>query len=54
MTYADFAISIMLDTLAVHKPEIVAVFKALAKLKKSVEELPNIEKWIATRPDTHH
>ena len=54
VTYADFAIAVMLDTLAQFKPELVSLFAALAKLKKSVEELPNIAKWIANRPDTTH
>lgn len=52
MTYADLAITVLLDTLTQHKPELLTLFTALAKLKKSVEELPNIEKWIANRPDT--
>ena len=44
----------MLDTLGRFKPEILAHFAALGKLKTSVEQLPNIAKWIANRPDTAH
>ena len=52
VTYADFALTVLLDTLAHHKPELLTVFTALSKLKKSVEDLPNIQKWIANRPAT--
>lgn len=51
-TYADFAIAVLLDPLSNHKPHLLSVFPALAKLKASVEELPNIKQWIAKRPDT--
>lgn len=54
VTYADLAIAVLLDALSKYKPEILVVFSSLTKLKKSVEELPNIEKWIANRPDTSH
>lgn len=54
MTYADLAIAVMLDTLSKFTPQIVGLFATLSKLKKSVEELPNIEKWIANRPVSVH
>lgn len=54
VTYADLAITILLDALSQYKPEILLAFTTLAQLKKNVEELPNIAKWIAKRPDTQH
>jgi hypothetical protein len=54
VTYADFAITVLLDALAAYKPEIPTAFKALSKLKQSVEQLPNIQKWMSSRPDTCH
>ncbi len=53
-TYADLAVAVLLDTLSKYKPEILAAFPALKKLKSRVESLPNIAKWIAKRPESTH
>ena len=52
VTYADLAIFVLLETLAMHEPSILGKFPTLSKLKTSVEQLPAIEKWIKSRPDT--
>lgn len=54
VTYADLAITVLLDALAKYKPELLAAFPALGQLKTSVETLPNITKWMARRPDSSH
>lgn len=54
VTCADMAIAVMLDVLSKSKPDLIQLFANLSKLKKSVEELPNIERWIANRPDSAH
>lgn len=54
MTYADLAIAVLHDGLCAYKQELLTPFTALAKLKKSVEELPNVASWISKRPDSSH
>lgn len=48
-TYADLAVYLTLTRL---QPEVVGRFTALSRLKKSVEKLPNIAKWVAEHPKT--
>ena len=54
MTYADLAIAVLHDGLCAYKQELLTPFTALAKLKKSVEELPNVASWISKRPASSH
>ena len=48
-TYADFAVYLTLTRL---EPDVLERFTALARLRNSVEKLPNIARWIAQHPQT--
>ncbi|KAL5481716.1 hypothetical protein EMCRGX_G021944 [Ephydatia muelleri] len=53
-TYGDLCVFNVLDFLStfLHIPTVLEKFPALSQLKKNVESLPNIAKWIQTRPQT--
>ena len=50
VTYADLAVAVLLEVLSQQKPELLAAFTNLGRIKRSVEDLPNIKAWIAKRP----
>ena len=52
VTYADVTIFVILGYVSDAIPSILDKYPALAKLKRSVESLPNIAKWLAERPQT--
>ena len=52
LTWPDLFIFNLLEGMGQHKPEIVANFPGLVKLKANVENEPNIAKWLAERPKT--
>ena len=52
VTYADFAVYVLLETLEADSPSLLDNFPSLNKLKNSVQKLPNIDKWIKNRPLT--
>lgn len=54
VTCADLAIAVLLEALSNYNPQFLSPFSNLVKLKTSVEELPNIKKWMAARPETVH
>ena len=53
-TYADFSIYCVLDYLIKGNPNFLDSYPGVAKLRKSVENLPNIAKWLEERPKTEH
>ena len=53
VTYADLALYNILDWVK-DIPNIFDKYPGIQKMRKSVEELPNVAKWIATRPKTEH
>ena len=52
VTYADLTIFMMQEYVKDAVPNALDNYPALAKLKRSVENLPNIAKWLAERPQT--
>ena len=52
VTYADFAVYVLLETLEADSPSLLDNFPSLNKLKNSVQKLPNIDKWLKKRPVT--
>lgn len=52
VTYADLSVAVLLEMLAKNHPAILDSLPTLAKLKISVEQLPAIDKWIKSRPET--
>ena len=52
LTWADFSTYIALDRVCVISKEALDEFPGLRKLRASVEELPNIAKWMKERPET--
>lgn len=52
LTYADFAVYLLYNYVVANVPGAQQQYPALAKLKKNVETLPRIAKWIKQRPDT--
>ena len=52
VTYADFAVYVLLETLEADSPSLLDNFPSLNKLKNSVQKLPNIDKWLKNRPVT--
>ena len=52
MTYADFAVYVLLEPAVSDTPTLLDRFPTLAKLKTSVEQLPNIAKWLKERPES--
>ena len=53
-TYVDFSIYCALDYLLKMVPNFFDQYPLIAKLKASVEALPNIAKWIKERPQTQY
>ena len=53
VTYADIALYNIFDWVK-DVPNLFDKYPGIQKLRKSVEELPNIAKWIATRQKTEH
>ena len=51
-TYADFNIFCVVDYALIQFPNILESYPGIAKLKSSVEALPNIAKWLKERPQT--
>ena len=51
-TYGDFGVYLVLDHITATTPTVLDKYPALSQLKKNVESLPNIAKWIQTRPQT--
>lgn len=55
LTYADFRVVQTCDFLAMFcGPNFLDAYPAIVKLKKTVEALPNITKWIQERPKTEY
>ena len=54
VTYADFAGYIALDVILQNDPNVLDRYPALKKLRTSVENLPNIAKWLQDRPKTDY
>ena len=52
VTYADFAVYVLLEALEADSPSLLDNFPSLNKLKNSVQKLPNIDKWLKKRPVT--
>ena len=52
VTWADFSIVLVLDWLDLTLPGALKDYPGIAKLRDSVNNLPNIKKWIAARPKT--
>ena len=52
MTYADFAVYVLMDVLKDHVEGILEKFPSLKKIFTAVGEQPNIQKWLAARPVT--
>ena len=52
VTYADFAICVLLQVITTKQPSLLETFPALEKLKASVEQLPRIKEWMSKRPET--
>lgn len=53
-TYADFSIYTAVEYVAKMDAEFFDKFPGVLKLKKAVEALPNIAKWLKERPKTDH
>jgi glutathione S-transferase len=53
-TYVDFCIYCTFDFVQMTVPNFFEQFPVAAKLKASVEALPNIAKWIKERPQTQY
>ena len=56
MTYVDLCLTLIADLVVTFSGEasILDAYPAVAKLKATVEALPNIAKWIKERPKTEH
>ena len=56
VTYVDMYLAVIADMLITFSggAQFLEPFPAIAKLKASVEALPNIAKWIQERPKTEH
>ena len=56
VTYVDMYLALAADMLAIfgNGAQFLEPFPAIAKLKATVEALPNIAKWIQERPKTEH
>ena len=56
VTYVDMYLALAADMLAIFGDgaQFLEPFPAIAKLKATVEALPNIAKWIQERPKTEH
>ncbi len=54
VTYGDFAVCVLLEALQSDTPTLLDHFPRLAKLKGSVEVLPNVRRWISERPQTDY
>ena len=52
VTYGDLGVYLLLDMLSHLSPTVLDKFPSLSQLKNRVESLPNIAKWIQTRPQT--
>lgn len=52
VTYADFAVAVLLHTLDTRRPGILDPLPRLTTLRASVEKLPSIEAWMKKRPET--
>ena len=52
VTYADFEFYIVSGDVLRQVPTLLENFPTLAKLRTSVEQLPNIAKWLKERPET--
>ena len=52
VTYGDLGVYLILDQLLGAVPTVLDKFPALSQLKQKVESLPNIAKWLQTRPQT--
>ena len=52
VTYGDLSVYLILDQLSGAVPTVLDKYPALSQLKKKVESLPNIAKWLQTRPQT--
>eukprot|EP00386_Alphamonas_edax_P003742 GDKI01011303.1.p1 GENE.GDKI01011303.1~~GDKI01011303.1.p1 ORF type:complete len:238 (-),score=75.52 GDKI01011303.1:229-942(-) len=51
LTYADLAVYDLMSTISVRLPGAFDAFEALKNHYANVEALPNIKKWLETRPD---
>lgn len=52
LTCGDFAVYCSLEHLLKFDPDFLSKYPGVFKLKKAVEALPNIAKWLKERPDT--
>lgn len=52
VTYADLAVCVLLEAVVGESPSLLDQLPSLARLKDSVEGLPNIAAWIQQRPNT--
>jgi len=52
LTYADFAMYLLFEYAVANLPGAIENHPTLAKLKTSVEKLPNIARWLRERPAT--
>ena len=52
LTWIDLKSAVLADTLVLLLPELLKKLSGLAKLRDTVEKLPNIARWIEQRPVT--
>ena len=52
VTFADFAVAIILDTLEQYIPGSLDKYPALVEHGKTVHSLPGIKEWVAKRPQS--
>ena len=52
LTWPDLLLFGILENLVAHKPDILAEYPGLAKLKSNIEKNSGIAKWLAERPQT--
>ena len=54
VTYADFAVYVLIECILPDAPNLLDHFPHLSKLMETVEGLDKIKEWIQTRPETPH